>query len=60
MFLKPSLFCFWKWYKKNGANVICIFQGVILLCAPNKTKGGKKKKKRSQMTIGVEFVIAQH
>lgn len=52
---------FLKWYK-NCANVICIFQGVILLCAPNKTNGGEKKKTStpSQMTIQVVSVITQH
>lgn len=41
MFLKPSFF---EMIQKIVANVICISQGVIIFCAPNKMDTEKKKK----------------
>lgn len=41
MFLKPSFF---EMIQKIVANVICISQGVIIFCAPNKMDTEKKKR----------------
>lgn len=40
MFLKPSFF---EMIQKMVANVICISQGVIIFCAPNKMDTEKKR-----------------
>lgn len=54
MFLKPSFF---EMIQKIVANVICISQGVIIFCAPNKMDTEKKK---GVMLIQAALFLALH
>lgn len=52
--MKPSFF---ETVQKMVRIVICISQGVIIFCAPNKTNEKKKKKKRKVTDAGFKFFI---